>query len=577
MCPLAEPRLFRSARSSRRQDVRPRGSAGTTASRSARRRWFRRSGPLPQERSPSPLPSGLRRRARSRETRCRASTWSSASIRLDQAGATKRLGKPFSVSRRDGRFDGAWRFRSATGRLGPYRVVVQLHDRVSDARATAGGRSPSPTSRMPPDAHLLQHPDRRDRGLRSRASAGRVGLATRAAPPSTTSRHIGNFRTYVWEDLLRATLKYLGFARDPGDEHHRHRRQDHHEGAWSRASTPVRDHRAVSSPRSSRTSTVSGIERAGAIPRGRPEHIPEMIAHRARRSRGRADLRQPGIVCTSGSTRSGPTAASRISRTARSRSARAWTATSTTRTTRATSCLWKGHKDGEPSWDSPYGPGRLAWHLECSRDEHRSTSGRASTSTPAAWTTSSRTTRTRSRRARGRPGHPVRQVLDARRPPDGRTARRWRSRRGTSTIRDLIARGHDPRVIRYLLLTTHYRTSLNLRSTGWRARPASWRASTFVRPPRRGEAGAGAATLRSTPRSRRSRRGARRLRRRSQRQQRDGRHCSARSGEANAALDKNELPADSAGPPGDVGRTRTASSACSSRRPRSFWALRSKR
>jgi cysteinyl-tRNA synthetase len=28
--------------------------------------------------------------------------------------------------------------------------------------------------------------------------------------------------------------------------------------------------------------------------------------------------------------------------------------------------LWKSHKSGEPSWDSPWGPGRPAWHIECS-------------------------------------------------------------------------------------------------------------------------------------------------------------------------------------------------------------------
>ena len=27
--------------------------------------------------------------------------------------------------------------------------------------------------------------------------------------------------------------------------------------------------------------------------------------------------------------------------------------------------LWKGAKDGEPSWDSPWGPGRPGWHIEC--------------------------------------------------------------------------------------------------------------------------------------------------------------------------------------------------------------------
>jgi cysteinyl-tRNA synthetase len=28
--------------------------------------------------------------------------------------------------------------------------------------------------------------------------------------------------------------------------------------------------------------------------------------------------------------------------------------------------LWKGAKQGEPTWDSPWGPGRPGWHIECS-------------------------------------------------------------------------------------------------------------------------------------------------------------------------------------------------------------------
>ncbi|MCH7787312.1 MAG: cysteine--tRNA ligase [Chloroflexi bacterium] len=28
--------------------------------------------------------------------------------------------------------------------------------------------------------------------------------------------------------------------------------------------------------------------------------------------------------------------------------------------------LWKGQKPGEPAWDSPWGPGRPGWHIECS-------------------------------------------------------------------------------------------------------------------------------------------------------------------------------------------------------------------
>ena len=33
---------------------------------------------------------------------------------------------------------------------------------------------------------------------------------------------------------------------------------------------------------------------------------------------------------------------------------------------RADFALWKAAKPGEPSWDSPWGPGRPGWHIECS-------------------------------------------------------------------------------------------------------------------------------------------------------------------------------------------------------------------
>jgi cysteinyl-tRNA synthetase len=33
--------------------------------------------------------------------------------------------------------------------------------------------------------------------------------------------------------------------------------------------------------------------------------------------------------------------------------------------------LWKGAKPGEPSWPSPWGPGRPGWHIECSAMAHR--------------------------------------------------------------------------------------------------------------------------------------------------------------------------------------------------------------
>jgi cysteinyl-tRNA synthetase len=33
--------------------------------------------------------------------------------------------------------------------------------------------------------------------------------------------------------------------------------------------------------------------------------------------------------------------------------------------------VWKGSKPGEPQWDSPWGPGRPGWHIECSAMSHK--------------------------------------------------------------------------------------------------------------------------------------------------------------------------------------------------------------
>jgi cysteinyl-tRNA synthetase len=38
----------------------------------------------------------------------------------------------------------------------------------------------------------------------------------------------------------------------------------------------------------------------------------------------------------------------------------------TVKTNPADFALWKGAKPGEPAWDSPWGPGRPGWHIECS-------------------------------------------------------------------------------------------------------------------------------------------------------------------------------------------------------------------
>ncbi len=99
-------------------------------------------------------------------------------------------------------------------------------------------------------------------------------------------------------------------------------------------------------------------------------------------------------------------------------------------------------------------------------------SARASTSTPARWTTSFPTTRTRSPRARGRPAS--RSSAPGCTPSTSSSkGRRWRSRLGNFfTLRDLLEKGYDPLAIRYLLVSVPYRQKLNFTFDGLHAAAA---------------------------------------------------------------------------------------------------------
>ena len=60
------------------------------------------------------------------------------------------------------------------------------------------------------------------------ADRGRVGIYS-CGPTVYGPAHIGNFRSFLFADLLVRYLRYRGFAVHVGHEHHGHRRQDHQE------------------------------------------------------------------------------------------------------------------------------------------------------------------------------------------------------------------------------------------------------------------------------------------------------------------------------------------------------------
>ena len=122
--------------------------------------------------------------------------------------------------------------------------------------------------------------------------------------------------------------------------------------------------------------------------------------------------------------------------------------------------LWKGAKDGEPAWDSPWGPGRPGWHIECSAmsakylgetfDIH---CGGVDNIFPHHENEIAQ-----SESANGVPFvrtwlHCEHLIVDG--------EKMSKSLGNQYTLTDLLQRGCSPRALRLLLLSVHYRQKLN--------------------------------------------------------------------------------------------------------------------
>jgi cysteinyl-tRNA synthetase len=123
--------------------------------------------------------------------------------------------------------------------------------------------------------------------------------------------------------------------------------------------------------------------------------------------------------------------------------------------------LWKARKPGEQSWETPLGIGRPGWHIECSAmsmkylgesfDIH---TGGVDNIFPHHENEIAQ-----SEAATGKPF--VRYWLHAQHLQDAVGEKMSKRLKNFTTIRDLVAEGYQPRAIRYALLTgAHYRSAL---------------------------------------------------------------------------------------------------------------------
>jgi cysteinyl-tRNA synthetase len=284
---------------------------------------------------------------------------------------------------------------------------------------------------------------------------GHVRLYT-CGPTVYDFAHIGNFRTYVWEDLLRRTLKHVGFKVTQVMNI-----TDIEDKIIAKAAAQKTTIGAMTEPfvrAFFEDLDTLAIERAEFYPRA-TEHIPEMIAVAQELERAGHTYVSHGSLYFRIDSFDGYGRLSNLEQREIRVGARV-DSDEYDKDDARDFVLWKGHKEGEPSWPSPFGPGRPGWHLECSAmsmkylgpsfDLH---TGGVDNIFPHH--------ENEIAQSEGATGHPfvTYWMHAAHLMVDG--GKMAKSKGNFHTLRDLVAEGHSARALRYLLLTTHYRSPLN--------------------------------------------------------------------------------------------------------------------
>ena len=369
--------------------------------------------------------------------------------------------------------------------------------------------------------------------------------------------HIGNLRTFLFEDLLSRALGYLGYA-----------------VTQVMNLTDVDDKTSPAPPRGVDLGTYTApfiesffgdldalhVERAEVYPRA-TEHIADMIAMVGGwSSDGHAYEKDGSVFFRIATDRT--TAGCRQVARPRCAAASGWRATSTTRRTCATSCSGRAPRRASRRGQSPWGPGRPGWHIECSAMSMRYLGETFDIHTGGVDPLPAPRKRDRAERVRHR--RALRPLLVPLRAPDRRRQEDVEVARQPYTLATCWSAAH-PRAMRYLFFSVHYRQKLNFTFESLDAAAAALAGSTSCasgwRTPRE-SGGADAAPGRGRPDRRHDFAAALaddlNTRRRSPRSS-PGREANGRSRRARWAT-------ATASACSTAGATSTACSACSTRR-----------
>ena len=122
--------------------------------------------------------------------------------------------------------------------------------------------------------------------------------------------------------------------------------------------------------------------------------------------------------------------------------------------------LWKAKKEGEPFWETELGPGRPGWHLECSAMSSKYLGptfdihcGGIDNIFPHHENEIAQSEAANGVKFVNYWLHCHHLVVDG--------EKMAKSKGNFYLLKDILAKGHDPREVRFLLLSTHYRKMLN--------------------------------------------------------------------------------------------------------------------
>ena len=313
---------------------------------------------------------------------------------------------------------------------------------------------------MPPQTPTLYNTEHRAERPLATAKEGEVRIYT-CGPTVYNHAHIGNLRTFLFEDVLRRALRFLGYrvlqVMNLTDV------DDKTIAKAAELGCTLDEYTEPYIESFFRDLDTLKIQRAEEYPRA-TEHVPEMIALIERLfENGYAYERDGSVFFRIGADED----YGRLSRIDLDgvRQGDRVAEDDYGKDDARDFVLWKGAKPGEPSWDSPWGPGRPGWHIECSAmsmkylgesfDVH---CGGVDNIFPHHENEIAQ-----SESATGKPFvnhwiHAEHLIVDG--------EKMSKSLGNQYTLGDLLEKGAKPRAIRYLLLSVHYRKKLNFTFEG---------------------------------------------------------------------------------------------------------------